>query len=650
MPQKISQDIVRVCPGCGKEFHPTARKQTYCGKEVVRYCVVCKSPFTVKCTARNNNKQTCSRKCANILASRSRESLYTNQTRICKWCGKEFHPKSVRQLYCDDIHYNKCVVCGKEFVVNPAIHDITQTCSPECRYTLAVQNRDIETEKEHLKATLESKYGVSNIMDLEDVKAKIIKTNRERYGADHYTQTAEYKEKSKITDQAKYGVDHHLQSPAVKAKRAETNLVKYGATNVFASEYGKFRVKSQMVAKYGVVNPSQLKEFKAKATRSARTSKLEYRICQILDNYNIPYIQHYFLSNDEMSHEFDFYIPKYKLLLDADGLYFHGYLDDPDGVRVLDYYDNVRLSLIPEDHIFHVLVETSEERQLKELFSILDSVNGDITQYRSYLFDWCRSIEFPYPDYTEKRLRKDWLHLQQYHSDKYNCKCRIGESLIKQYHKSIYKCRVYQKCSPWDGWHDDEKLKKVIRNRLIYKNDVDPSKILSGFNISKICPCVSIFNPILAKHLIETYLSEFDTIFDPFSGFSGRLLGAASLGKNYIGSDLNSNVVEESNSIIDFLGFDKQKYSVVQADILQQTGKYECLLTCPPYGKKEYYNSEIVFKSCDGWISECLQRFDCKRYVFVVDVTTEYQDHVVGKIASASHFASIEEVIIVIDK
>ena len=62
-----------------------------------------------------------------------------------------------------------------------------------------------------------------------------------------------------------------------------------------------------------------------------------------------------------------------------------------------------------------------------------------------------------------------------------------------------------------EAWEDDTLLKKVISNRLIYKNNVDPSKVLTGFNISKICPRVSIFNPVLAKYIVSNYLSEFDS-------------------------------------------------------------------------------------------------------------------------------------------
>ena len=646
MPQTIDENIVRICKLCGEEFHPTARKQYCCGQPKIRICVICGKEFTTLCTTKKANRMTCSSKCQGQYVKRQREASSARTTKICEWCGEEFIPISPLQKYCNRTHYNTCKVCGKQFEVDVRRSEITQTCSNECRYKLALENRDLEAEQINVRKTLQEKYGVDNAALIPGSTEKAKATMLEKYGVESYTATDEYKEKVKQTCQAKYGTDHHLCSPKVIAKRKASCLAKYGSGNVFGSEYGKFRIRSEMQRRYGVVNPSQLREFKDKATRNSRTSKLEIRICQLLDNYNIQYVHHYFLKKGSCSHEFDFFLPEYKMLIDADGLYFHGYLDDPDGVRVLDYYDEIRLSLIPEDHTFHVLVEGTEDQQIKELVNLIESCKGDLSSYKSYLFEWCRSIEFPYPNYTKERMDRDLKHLVAYHLSEYKPKCRIGESIIKHYHHSIYHCSVNNLTSPYDGWYDDKKLMKVIRNRLIYKNDVEPSKILAGFNISKICPCVSIFNPILAKHLTETYLSSFETVFDPFSGFSGRLLGVVSTGKQYIGSDLNQRAVVESNQIItDF----QLTASVVHQDIFDYPeSEYECLLTCPPYGTKERYADETIFKSCDEWIDECLSRFKCKRYVFVVDKTEKYNKYVVGKITSTSHFADIEESIIVI--
>lgn len=649
-----------ICPICGKEFEHS-RKQTYCKNPHIKVCEICGDEYEVPYSElyRYDEYHTCRKKeCVNARRNSAiKEALATKPQGYnkhngslkkphpaaklgdqctCSLCGSPFIKLNSMQKYCRQDKVTKCKVCGKDiqYICGEVIPD---TCG------------DDECYKKWREQSFEQKHGVTNPMYLESTLDKIKQTNLEKYGTEWYAQTDECKERIKETSLQKYGVEHHLQADKVIAKRTDTVREKYGSDNLFSSEYGKLKVRHSMLKKYGVINPSQFPEFKHKATANSRTSKLEQRICNLLDNYAIKYIHHYFIKNDKYSHEFDFYLPDFNLLLDADGVYYHSYLDDPDGERVRDDYDEVRLSLVPEGCRLHVIIEGNEDQQVKDVISQLESVNKDLEKYDSKLFEWCRSIDFPYPEYDSRRLMKDWTSLCRYSNDKYIPQCRIGESIIKQFHRSLYDCHVGNYLSPKEAWYDDVKLKKVIKNRLIYKNEVDPSKVLAGFNISKVAPRVTIFNPILTKYLILKYLNEFSVIFDPFSGFSGRLLGTASLGKGYIGQDLNSIAIDESQQIIKLLQLDCDKYAVVNKDVLSSSGSYECLLTCPPYGTKERYNKETIFKSCDEWIDECLSRFKCRRYVFVVDETVKYANKVTEILQNSSHFSKMVERVIVID-
>lgn len=639
----------RVCKNCGEKFVTTKTRQVYCNKTKEKQCPSCGKVFSYTCG--DYVPVVCGDiHCQSEFIVNKRRSAVAEEVRICKWCGKEFHPKEVMDVYCYDTHYKNCVVCNKQFEVDVRSDPYVMTCSKECKYIYASQQHDYAKGMENCRKSLMEKYGVDNVAAIPGVQEKMKATSRAKYGCDWYTQTEAYRESVKQSSLEKYGVDHFLKSPELREKMIEGVRKKYGVDNVFQSVQIKERTKQTLVKKYGSEYVSQIAEFKSKATKNARKSKLEQRICALLDNYEIEYVQHYFIKQDNHSHEFDFFIPKYKLLVDADGLYYHSYLDDPDGVRVREDYDEVRLYLVPPDCIFHVIVEQTEDAELKELLTTLESMDGDLSKYDSILFKWCRSIDFPYPEYTEKRMKSDWLHLQRYCNNAYVPQCRIGQSIIKHFHKSIYHCKVGYCKSPFDGWNDDDILKRVIRNRLIYMNNIDPSKILAGFTISKLSPCVSTFNPILARYLTLKYLSEFNSVFDPFSGFSGRLLGVASTGKQYIGRDLNKIAVAESNSIINFLQLDCSSYSITCQDVLLSEGEFSCMLTCPPYSSKEIYNTEKVFKTCDEWITECISRFKCSRYVFVVDNTDRYVKFVKESITSQSHLNKVFEYVVVIDR
>ena len=58
MAQKISNNIVRICKGCGQEFRPHARKQFYCGELRDFICEYCGKTFQATCSS--GVKRTCS--------------------------------------------------------------------------------------------------------------------------------------------------------------------------------------------------------------------------------------------------------------------------------------------------------------------------------------------------------------------------------------------------------------------------------------------------------------------------------------------------------------------------------------------------------------------------------------------------------------
>ena len=51
---------------------------------------------------------------------------------------------------------------------------------------------------------------------------------------------------------------------------------------------------------------------------------------------------------------------------------------------------------------------------------------------------------------------------------------------------------------------------------------------------------------------------------------------------------------------------------------------------------------------CDQWIDECIKRFNCKKYLFVVDKTEKYKENIVEEIKNNSHFGSKIEYVILI--
>lgn len=266
-------NVIKICKKCGIEYHPKSCRQQCCNRPIKTPCVVCGKLMDQICTFAAQN-ETCSIECQTILIKQKREASAKKLTKKCKWCGKEFSPNSVRDVYCSGPHYATCEACGKQFEIDVKKDINRKTCSNECRYIIAQHNTDREAVVNHMKENLKAKYGegVENPMQVPGVIEKIKETNKKKYGTEWYTQTQSYRDSVKTTCLEKYGVEHHLSAGEVIAKRADTVKKKYGVDNVFQNEDIKNKIKQSSLKIYGVEHPIQSNIVKAKA-RETNLSK-----------------------------------------------------------------------------------------------------------------------------------------------------------------------------------------------------------------------------------------------------------------------------------------------------------------------------------------------------------------------------------------
>ena len=139
------------CKICGKEFEAT-HVTALCPEHRYKTCPICGEKFLLQAPY---NKITCSRKCSGIYRKQMGISILTAQKskatkiakygsaspakipskfkpRVCKFCGKEFIPTKVGQMYCDEPHYGNCPVCGKPVQIKEYYKKEVPCCSPEC--------------------------------------------------------------------------------------------------------------------------------------------------------------------------------------------------------------------------------------------------------------------------------------------------------------------------------------------------------------------------------------------------------------------------------------------------------------------------------------------------------------------------------------
>ena len=534
-----------------------------------------------------------------------------------------------------------CEVCGNPVKFLGFTSGYRKTCSKNCANILTV-NEGYNTKLEKYgdskynnsnktKNTKLEKYGNSSYVNPEKAK----NTKLERYGSSTYNNI----DKAKETNRYKYGVDYVFKNKDVKEKIKRSLNDHYGVNSPMQSDKIKKVYTDNFKINHGCNWPQQNPEIHKKQCGRRGMSSPENKLYNFLKNRNFNFLYEYSINGKN----FDFAIfnnNKLSLLVEIDGEYYHGLTSDYDGKHVRGDSDHERFLKYPDGVKFIACDSTNIEKCFDEILSI----------YNISYDEWINSVidslpkSFPYPDYSEKRLRSDYKKLCEYN---YNSYQKLGISTINNFHKSIWKAHIKNLPSPYEAWENKELLKKCVKNRFIYSSKLSSQNILNGFSVCKIAPRVSLFNPSYAKYLILKYLSNYNEIFDPFSGFSGRLLGACSLNKRYIGQDINKDHVHESNQIIEFHNLNA---IVIQKDILNSEGTYECLFTCPPYSGKEHWNikNDEIEKTCDEWIGECLNRFICSQYLFVVDNTEKYKDYIVEIKENKSHFGKNEEKVILI--
>lgn len=295
-----------------------------------------------------------------------------------------------------------------------------------------------------------------------------------------------------------------------------------------------------------------------------------------------------------------------------------------------------------------------------------------VNKYAQDEFNHLQSITFPFPEIDIKRCTNEWKTLLKNNGDLNP----TGYSpIIRGMHPSMYYASKDTNKSPVDYWKvitsDFEEFKRFYFNRLTrsdwfkrYNRKEEfmelgkvPLEIyFCGLTTSGKAPCVGYFKPKIAKYITLNYLKDFNTIFDPFSGYSGRMLGVLASGKNYIGQDLNNTTVNESINIYNFIKTinpNVPNCTVINANTITSSGNYEALMTCSPYDDLEdYKNDNEVNYSCSEWIDICMKNFNCKRYIFVTDekIRDDHKKHIVNEIKNISHWGKNSEYILLFDK
>jgi len=144
-------------------------------------------------------------------------------------------------------------------------------------------------------------------------------------------------------------------------------------------------------------------------------------------------------------------------------------------------------------------------------------------------------------------------------------------------------------------FEDDDKKKKLIdsaikanrRKKLDYLEAVDIYELYRFHKGS-----VNTFKASAVKYLCKKYKAT--KYLDVCAGWGGRLLGARSLGIDYIGFDTNLNLKEGYDKMISLFGGEIVYKSCMDVDFSKID--YDFVLTSPPYCNVEIYEGSGMFE------------------------------------------------------
>ena len=484
------------------------------------------------------------------------------------------------------------------------------------------------------------------------IVSKIKATNVARYGYEVPSQNKTVMDKMKHTHLSNTGYLNPAQNPKTKQKIANTSTKRYGVSSTLSVPEFRQKGLNTVEAKYGVkniTNVSQIPEIRKKMFAHREMSKPEKKMAEFLKNNNFNF--KYESECGESGKLWDFVIFDSNepiIVIEIDGEYVHGLVADSNGIKSGGNKDHERFQKIPDG----VMYIQCDSKKIVECFAeILRLKNIKYYDFINEMVERCCNSPFPYPFYSEDRMRKDYNSLLSFDRDVTN-KVLIGNSIITSFHKSVFTSRRGNKKSPIEAWQSPELLRRSVENRVIYHGipNLSSHDITRGFCVSSIAPRVSVFQPALAKKLLSTYAYDAKSVLDPFSGFSGRMLGATSLGMSYTGSDIREETIKEATQIVDFLKLKNVTLSISSIEDLYDINEYYALITCPPYGNTEIWFDGQSSQDEDHYIDLCLQKFNCKVFIFIVKDTNRYKEHVVKSIKNLSHISNSDEQVIVIKK
>ena len=184
----------------------------------------------------------------------------------------------------------------------------------------------------------------------------------------------------------------------------------------------------------------------------------------------------------------------------------------------------------------------------------------------------------------------------------------VGVKCCSSFFPNRYSARSrWSKHSAFEAWHDKKELSKAIKFQRKVGDPVVPARVLKAITMN--CRTPSVFRPTVARFIYETFCNPGDRVWDPCSGYGGRLMGAAAVGVQYVGTDVELATVEGNQRLAEALGYSCEMHCIPAQDFVPPP--VQLVFTSPPYFDQEQYaggqQSWRDFETFDSWVEGFLR-------------------------------------------
>jgi len=209
-------------------------------------------------------------------------------------------------------------------------------------------------------------------------------------------------------------------------------------------------------------------------------------------------------------------------------------------------------------------------------------------------------------------LMRDWRNLVKFDALS-NPKKFCGNKILYQFQfERLLKCRRNNKLILEEIFADED-MKQKLWSDAVHRNRRDkapypsPTDVYEAHRINQ--GAIVFFKSSTAKYIYKKYNAK--RVLDPTAGWGGRMLGAMSLGIDYVGYDTNvelkkgyDEMTETINKLFDVQG----KQQMIYEDCLEADfdDNYDLVLTSPPYVNMENYEHMELFENDDEFYNSFL--------------------------------------------